>query len=214
MPECSNYYGDLEFGKEELVKAGVDPEVLGISNQARSQSGQRVSNTFTEHVAFKDENDFANFDYDEPILVPAKIPAAVKPVAARPTPVKINSNRAQPPQFRNKPQSATVSRPAPTPAPTKAPTTTTTTTRRTTIPTTTFAPVAAIVTTDTEDFTEAPEIISEQIVDAIDTLDTSVEEIEGDNPNRPQPAVVKAGEDYYYYYYYYDDDETSPDEEA
>ena len=61
MPECSNYYGDLEFGKEELVKAGVDPEVLGITNSARSQSCQRVANTFTEHVPFKDENDFANF---------------------------------------------------------------------------------------------------------------------------------------------------------
>ena len=22
MPECANYYGDLEFGNEELVKAG------------------------------------------------------------------------------------------------------------------------------------------------------------------------------------------------
>ena len=123
------------------------------------------------------------------------------------------NSRAQPPQFRNKPQSVPVSRPAPTPPPTKAPTTTKTTTRRTTIPTTTFNP-PVIVTTESEDITEAPEIISEQIVDAIDTLDTSVEEVEGDNPSRPQPAVVKAGEDYYYYYYYYDDDESSSDEDA
>ena len=54
----------------------------------------------------------------------------------------------------------------------------------------------------------------QQIVDAIDTVDTSIEEVEGDNPSRPQPAVVKAGEDYYYYYYYYDDDESSSDEDA
>merc|ERR1712203_145461 len=125
---------------------------------------------------------------------------------------KINTNRAQPPQFRNKPQSI----PVPTQAPT---TTTTTTTRRTTTrrptPTTTFAPAAAIITTEAQELntefnTEAPEILSDKLVDIIDTI----EEVDGDNPNRPQPAVVKAGEDYYYYYYYYDDDETLPDEDA
>ena len=122
--------------------------------------------------------------------------------------------RAQPPQFRNKPQSI--------PVPTQAPTTTrtTTTTRRTTTrrptPTTTFAPAAAaIITTEAQELntefnTEAPEILSDKLVDIIDTI----EEVDGDNPNRPQPAVVKAGEDYYYYYYYYDDDETLPDEDA
>merc|ERR1711935_1296333 len=78
VPECANYYGDLEFGNEELVKAGVDPEVLGIDRQ-KSQSGQRVSS-----------NSFSSFD--EPILVPAIIPARPKPIE------KINTNRAQPPQ--------------------------------------------------------------------------------------------------------------------
>jgi hypothetical protein len=203
VPECANYYGDLEFGNEELVKAGVDPEVLGIDRQ-RSQSGQRVpSNSFSSFSDF-DDNDFASFD--EPILVPAIIPASAKPIE------KINTNRAQPPQFRNKPQSI----PVPTQAPT---TTTTTTTRRTTTrrptPTTTFAPAAAIITTEAQELntefnTEAPEILSDKLVDIIDTI----EEVDGDNPNRPQPAVVKAGEYYYFYYYYYDDDETLPDEDA
>jgi len=205
VPECANYYGDLEFGNDELVKAGVDPEVLGIDRQ-RSQSGQRVpSNSFSSFSDFDDDNDFASFD--EPILVPAIIPARAKPIE------KINTNRAQPPQFRNKPQSI----PVPTQAPTT--TTTTTTTRRTTTrrptPTTTFAPAAAIITTEAQELntefnTEAPEILSDKLVDIIDTI----EEVDGDNPNRPQPAVVKAGEDYYYYYYYYDDDETLPDEDA
>ena len=84
--------------------------------------------------------------------------------------------RAQPPQFRNKPQSI--------PVPTQAPTTTrtTTTTRRTTTrrptPTTTFAPAAAaIITTpeaqelNTEFNTEAPEILSDKLVDIIDTIE-------------------------------------------
>ena len=200
MPECANYYGDLEFQPEELVKAGVDPEVLGISNSQRSQSGQRVSNTFTEHIQFVDDNDFANFD--EPILVPAKIPApAPKLVPAKPPPPPvINSNRV-PPQFRNNPQSL---------ASTKAPKTTTTTTRRTTIATTTFVPTLTTIEDNTEAPVEIEQVLPDKILDIIDT----VEEVDGDNPDRPQPAVVKAGEDYYYYYYYYDDEESLPDEDA
>ena len=30
VPECANYYGDLKFEKQELVRAGVDPEAVGI----------------------------------------------------------------------------------------------------------------------------------------------------------------------------------------
>jgi hypothetical protein len=30
VPECQNYYGDLEFGKEELAKSGADPEAIGV----------------------------------------------------------------------------------------------------------------------------------------------------------------------------------------
>jgi len=29
VPECSNYYGDLAFDKQDLVRAGVDPEAVG-----------------------------------------------------------------------------------------------------------------------------------------------------------------------------------------
>ena len=31
MPECINYYGDIEFDKNELVKSGVDPEAVGVA---------------------------------------------------------------------------------------------------------------------------------------------------------------------------------------
>lgn len=35
VPECTNYYGDLEFDKEELVKSGVDPEAVGVEVRAQ-----------------------------------------------------------------------------------------------------------------------------------------------------------------------------------
>ena len=74
---AENYFFFVKF-------AGVDPEVLGIDRQ-RSQSGQRVpTNSFSSFSDF-DDNDFASFD--EPILVPAIIPARPKPIE------KINTNR-------------------------------------------------------------------------------------------------------------------------
>ena len=30
VPECANYYGDLTFQPQELVRAGVDPEAVGF----------------------------------------------------------------------------------------------------------------------------------------------------------------------------------------
>ena len=83
---CKNHlFWIKNFGKLIIEKfAGVDPEVLGIDRQ-KSQSGQRVpSNSFSSFSDF-DDNDFASFD--EPILVPAIIPARPKPIE------KINTNR-------------------------------------------------------------------------------------------------------------------------
>ena len=37
VPECANYYGDLEFDKQDLVRAGVDPEAVGA--QVRASKG-------------------------------------------------------------------------------------------------------------------------------------------------------------------------------
>ena len=39
VPECVNYYGDLKFDTDELVRAGVDPEVVGIK-PAKTNSGK------------------------------------------------------------------------------------------------------------------------------------------------------------------------------
>ena len=41
MPECVNYYGDLKFDTDELVRAGVDPEVVGIK-PAKTNSGKHM----------------------------------------------------------------------------------------------------------------------------------------------------------------------------
>lgn len=98
VPECANYYGDLEFQPEELVKAGVDPEAVGIRAQASpARTSNRVSNTFTE-LQIPDE--------DLRDLLPERV---------------LPDNRATPPRFRNRPQIQSI-----TEAP--RPTTTTTTT--------------------------------------------------------------------------------------
>lgn len=89
VPECANYYGDLQFQPEELVKAGVDPEAVGINVKTRGQiSKNRVSNTFTELQLPEDEPE-AVFR-PEPVLVEA--------------PIIKNSDRIRPPTFRNRPQ--------------------------------------------------------------------------------------------------------------
>lgn len=104
VPECANYYGDLQFQPEELVKAGVDPEAVGISlargSSASSSGGSRPSSN-------RVQNSFTELQInDDPILVPA--------------PIISNDNRARPPQFRNRPQPETTTR--------RTTTTTTTTT--------------------------------------------------------------------------------------
>merc|ERR1711981_1146173 len=118
VPECSNYYGDLEFQPEELVKAGVDPEAVGIrvsSQQSRagsnSRNQNRVQNSFTE------------------LQLPAD-PIPEEPIKT------ILPARAQPPRFRN--------RPAAVQLPTQPPTTTTTTPAPAPIVTTTQAPLRVV----------------------------------------------------------------------
>ena len=134
VPECANYYGDLEFQPEELVKAGVDPDALGIRvNQPARTSSNRVSNTFTEIQLPED---------DLRDILPERVLPDVR--------ANIPDVRATPARFRNRPQTVVTEAPRPT-------TTTTTTTE---------APVAK------------------------------------DDADRPQPAVVKAGEDYYYCKYF------------
>ena len=120
VAECANYYGDLEFQPEELVKAGVDPEAVGIkvnSGAARTRTSNRVSNTFTELQlpeddfsvdSFRSQNIPSDIIEDQRILVPAK------PLPSR---------------FRPKPAPTTTTT-------TRRPTTTTTTTTRKTTTTT------------------------------------------------------------------------------
>ena len=60
VPECANYYGDLTFQPQELVRAGVDPEAVGI----KAPPGRVRVNR------------------------PSNIASRVKPVARRPKPTE------------------------------------------------------------------------------------------------------------------------------
>jgi hypothetical protein len=87
VPECSNYYGDLAFDAQELVKAGVDPEAVGI--KVRGQSPSRVINSFTE-IQHSDDDDFVQ-EVLKPIIEAAQAPVRVAPTIPRP-----RNNRPRP----------------------------------------------------------------------------------------------------------------------
>ena len=61
VPECANYYGDLTFQPQELVRAGVDPEAVGFKP---APGRVRVINR------------------------PSNVGSRVKPVARRPRPTE------------------------------------------------------------------------------------------------------------------------------
>ena len=61
VPECANYYGDLTFQPQELVRAGVDPEAVGFKP---APGRVRVINR------------------------PSNVASRVKPVARRPRPTE------------------------------------------------------------------------------------------------------------------------------
>ena len=44
VPECINYYGDLKFDPSELVRAGVDPEVVGVKPK-KALPGKSIPHT-------------------------------------------------------------------------------------------------------------------------------------------------------------------------
>ena len=49
VPECVNYYGDLKFDPSELVRAGVDPEVVGIK-PTKPLSGKQIDLNFPPNL--------------------------------------------------------------------------------------------------------------------------------------------------------------------
>ena len=217
VPECANYYGDLEFDKQDLVRAGVDPEAVGAQvspSRARVLPAKPAPAPRPAPVArpapikaLSEEEDDQPFDAelrieDLPRPTVSPINEERARVRSRPPPSPINSipvtktqqaSRPVQDQKKNNNQSRfTLS----------ASTTTTTTT--TPAPTTTSATTIQEETTTTAP-TEAPAVVA--VTEEAKLEPSSLPSATGER----QPAKVKAGEDYYYYYYYYDDDEEAKD---
>jgi len=143
VEECRNYYGDLEFNKNELVKAGADPEAVGVPTRAVPR--KRVNrpsfiNTFSS-VQLDDYDEEENFSRGEQLVEVNEAPRAPpSPPRRQKNNIRPNRPKARPTfkssnDFRLRP--AVQRRPAPTEAPTTTTTTTTTPRPTTTITTTT-----------------------------------------------------------------------------
>lgn len=204
VPECSNYYGDLDFDKQELVRAGVDPEAVGASVAPnRNRISRPSNNNFLQRNQEEKKIPKVEEVEEERFVKPSPPKPASRPSRLRPRPTQLSPNRPQfspsaappnrppPPRTTQFNPSPTPSRPRPTPSPSFAavPATPSPSSRPRPRITTTFAPETTTTTTTTS---AAP------LPSAIPAVTPS-----GDK----QPAKVKAGEDYYYYYYYYDDEE-------
>jgi hypothetical protein len=213
VPECANYYGDLEFGKQDLVRAGVDPEAVGAQvtpARARVIPARPAPAPRAQPTKFisEEESDDQAFDTElriEDLPRPTSAPVVNEErarVRSRPPPSNINAipiTKTQ--QARPTPQS----RPAnPNPSRfTLSPSSPSTTTAS---PTTTTSATTIQDETTTTSPTEAPAPVVPVVEDASPAAKlqpSSLPPVTGDR----QPAKVKAGDDYYYYYYYYDDDE-------
>lgn len=220
VPECANYYGDLDFDKQELVKAGVDPEAVGakvIPARTRIQRPPVSRAKPAPEPIEDDEDDFI-------------LPAPVKPVVKAVT--NSDSFRPSRPRVRPRPSITIENTPAPVrvapPAPTR------TRTRPSLIPLP--EPVNARPAPPAPVVTEAPVVVAppEPVIRAeLPAIPLATLATEAPAPAAPagpslipavaaspapavtadaapaglgQPAKVKAGDDYYYYYYYYDDE--------
>merc|ERR1712088_730470 len=154
VDECRNYYGDLDFDKKELVRAGADPEAVGAP-RAPAVPRTRVNrptftNTFSS-VQLSDYDDDYEEDFrrgellvevNEPPRVPQLPPRREKTrprPKSRPTFTSTNDFRLRPAPVQRRPE--------PVPVTTRRTTTTTTTTTRRPVPTTTRRPVPTTFTT-------------------------------------------------------------------
>jgi hypothetical protein len=223
VPECANYYGDLEFDKQDLVRAGVDPEAVGAqvtpararvvparpAPQPRPAPVQRVQPA--KAASLEEESDDVEFDAElriEDLPRPTAAPANEERarVRSRPPPSPINAipvTKAQAPT-----RVAQQNRPSNPSRFTLSQTAGTTTTAATTLPVATTTSATTILDeTTTTSPTDAPVVVAEEAAPAAKLQPSGLPPATGER----QPAKVKAGDDYYYYYYYYDDDEEKAD---
>eukprot|EP00096_Caligus_rogercresseyi_P011775 TRINITY_DN474_c0_g1_i1.p1 TRINITY_DN474_c0_g1~~TRINITY_DN474_c0_g1_i1.p1 ORF type:complete len:417 (+),score=115.71 TRINITY_DN474_c0_g1_i1:159-1409(+) len=199
VPECSNYYGDLDFDKQELVRAGVDPEAVGLNevsqtrtrvNRPNSKLNKKPAKSSPKAPSKKEETP-KSFDrpsrlrsrpsrpsQDRITTIQQEEPQAFAAVPVSPSRPSFNSR----PSPTGRPQTAAPS-PSPRPVSFSSPASRPSPSR----PRPTAAPAQPTTPVSSLAGTSSPK----------DSFDK-------------QPAKVKAGEDYYYYYYYYDDEEDAP----
>ncbi|QQP54501.1 Uncharacterized protein FKW44_007351 [Caligus rogercresseyi] len=183
VPECSNYYGDLDFDKQELVRAGVDPEAVGLNevsqtrtrvNRPNSKLNKKPEKSSPKAPSKKEETPKS---FDRPSRLRTALPPSSrkspKPLPLFPSLLAGPPSTAAPAPPVDPKQRLQVLPHDPRPSPSRP--------RPTAAPAQPTTPVSSLAGTS------SPK----------DSFDK-------------QPAKVKAGEDYYYYYYYYDDEEDAP----
>jgi len=225
VPECQNYYGDLEFDEFEKAKAGADTGRL--PNRVRTGSvGRNPINRENSQLPKRVSQDDVKrrpapailqeiLDETEAQEEPSRPQTRPRP---RPRPSFLRPTTEQ----RKKPAAESIApRPteAATPRPSRLQVQEITDRPRTTFPRTqqpTFqatnrpftavfsseetAKPAVVTTTTTTTTTKAPVRVSPAIPEAAQPSD-------GGLPDPVPAAPGPNGEDYYYYYYYYDDEE-------
>ena len=186
VEECRNYYGDLEFDKQELVRAGVDPEAVGVKPDPVQRT--RVNSRPQSRRPIQVEEDIEEEEEEEIVPLPPRTPSRT---------TSTNSFRSRPSRVRPQPAA-----PAPQPARPAAP-------QRPTRPRISLPePVNSVPAT--------PSRPSRVELPALPKIVTEAPKAAPAKPaagSLGQPDKVKAGDDYYYYYYYYDD-EDYPTEDA
>lgn len=210
VPDCKDYYGDLEFNKSELTKAGADTGPVRErvrSNSGNSASRNSVNRTPTENsrpnrietqdVKRRPAPPSLQSILDEPIVEKESEPVSLSQFRPRPRPRPSRPSLdrleesviptlppAQATASPNRLQIITDRRPDPT-------TTTTTTTTST----------EKILPTFVDPTPTAPEISVEESNPPASS-DSTV-----GLPDPVPAAPGPNGEEYYYYYYYYDEEE-------
>jgi len=235
VPECKEYYGDLEFDKTALSRAGADTGPLrdrvrsGSSSTAARNSINRApiqpiapKRTQTEEVKRRPAPPSLQSIVDQTPLPKEPLRETVSIIEdRRPEPVSTS-------QFRPRPRPRP-SRPSPNrleesiiptlpPAPaTPSPGRLQIITDRTVIPRKPEPTTTTTTTTTPQPPTQppAPVLIETAAPVVVPAQSANLGPIEGGSAGLPDPAPAAPGpngEEYYYYYYYYDDEEIPEDQ--
>jgi hypothetical protein len=216
VPDCKDYYGDLEFNKSELTRAGADTGP--VRERVRSNPGTASRNSVSRAPV---ENNRPNrLDTQEIKRRPA--PPALQSIVDEPilenkTPEPVSTAQFRP-RPRPRPSRPSLDRleesiiPTSPPAPvTASPNRLQIITDRTVIP---LRSDATTTPTTTDRIPVIPSFAEPAPLPSVNIPEVGTplasDDSAGGLPD-PVPAVPGPnGEEYYYYYYYYDEDETIP----